>query len=249
MNSISIPKDIEQRIRQAVQQFWSTRDAQITHQEANVFSEQGNRGAVTGGKQLDGFVELLRCILIENGVRDEHIFCNAKLELPGFYRPSKKWDLLVVDKKKLVLAIELKSQVGPSFGNNFNNRTEEAMGSSLDIWTAFREGLFRDSAPWLGYFMLLEDCAGSSTPVSIRSPHFSVMAEFENSSYTKRYEVFCNKLVLERQYHAACFLTTRRNEASTGGFAVPSEKLSMVSFLSSMLAAIFAHRAMNGGEM
>lgn len=70
----------------------------------------------------------------------------------------------MVDDEKLILAIEPESHVGPSFGNNFNNRTEEAMGSALDIWTAFREGVFGNSLPWLGYLMLLEDCGGSSSP-------------------------------------------------------------------------------------
>ncbi len=41
----------------------------------------------------------------------------------------KKWDLLVVEGC-LIAAIEFKSQVG-SFGNNYNNRTEEALGSQL----------------------------------------------------------------------------------------------------------------------
>ena len=62
--------------------------------------------------------------------------------LPGYYRPEKKWDLLVVSNNQLVTAIEFKSQVGPSFGNNFNNRVEEAVGSATDIWTAYREKRF-----------------------------------------------------------------------------------------------------------
>jgi len=53
----------------------------------------------------------------------------------------------------LIAAIEAKSQVGPSFGNNFNNRTEEAMGSALDLWTAFRKRDYLDNPqPFLGYF-------------------------------------------------------------------------------------------------
>ena len=49
------------------------------------------------------------------------------------------------------MAVEFKSQVGPSFGNNFNNRTEEAIGNAEDIWTAYREGRFgRHRAPLLG---------------------------------------------------------------------------------------------------
>ena len=63
---------------------------------------------------------------------------------------------------QLGAAIEFKSQVGPSFGNNFNNRSEEAIGSATDVWAAYREGAFRPSPrPFLGYLMLLEDCAAS----------------------------------------------------------------------------------------
>jgi len=62
------------------------------------------------------------------------------LELPGYYRSEKKWDLIALSGGELVAAMEFKSQVGPSFGNNFNNRCEEAIGSATDFWVAFREG-------------------------------------------------------------------------------------------------------------
>jgi hypothetical protein len=40
--------------------FWSTREGQISKQAAEERHDQGNRSAVTGGKQLDGFVELIQ---------------------------------------------------------------------------------------------------------------------------------------------------------------------------------------------
>src|ERR1051326_6406697 len=91
---------------------------------------------------MDGFIELLSKLVIEAGVERGHIYYRESLELPGYFRPTKQWDCLVVVKGHLVAALEAKSQVGPSFGNNFNNRTEEAMGSALDLWTAFRENAF-----------------------------------------------------------------------------------------------------------
>ncbi len=112
---------------------------------------------MTGGAQMDGFISLLTAIIMDSGIEEKHIFRDKKLELPGFFRPTKEWDLLVVKNGQMILAVEAKSQVGPSFGNNFNNRTEEAMGSALDLWTAFREGAFnRTSRPWLGYIFLLK---------------------------------------------------------------------------------------------
>ena len=100
---------------------------------------------------MDGFIELFRNVIVETGISEEFIFTKKSLVLPGFFRPTKEWDLLVVKENKLVAALEAKSQVGPSFGNNFNNRTEEAMGSALDLWTAFRKGNFNSGEqPFLG---------------------------------------------------------------------------------------------------
>jgi hypothetical protein len=71
----------------------------------------------------------------------------TKRELPGFFRPTKDWDMLVVHEGHLIAAVEFKSQRGPSFGNNFNNRTEEAIGNATDLWTAFREGAYGKGRP------------------------------------------------------------------------------------------------------
>ena len=243
MSGMMIPQDLDVRIDSALSYFWSTRSRQIERQQGANVHDQGNRGAVTGGKQLDGFVTLIRDILILNGMSERNIFIDSDLELPGYYRPNKKWDLLVVDEHELLVAIEFKSQVGPSFGNNFNNRTEEAMGSALDLWTAYREGVFgTQQAPWLGYFMVFEDCGRSTTPVKVRSPHFKVRSEFADASYKRRYELFCNKLLLERQYSAACFLTTGIDENS-GIITMdcPNQSLSYRSFITSLLGSIIAH--------
>ena len=241
MSAIRVPRDLEDRIAEAVEFFWATRNGQITRQNQAGTHDQGNRGAVTGGKQLDGFVELIKDVLILNGVPERCIFIDTDLELPGYFRSNKKWDLLVVDNNELIIAIEFKSQVGPSFGNNFNNRTEEAMGSALDIWTAYREGVFGSQrAPWLGYFMVLEDCRKSNEPVRVRSPHFPVLREFIDASYKERYEIFCSKLLLERQYSAACFTTT---SITNNGiyYDFPREELSCREFIVSMLAAAVSH--------
>ena len=236
-----LPHDLNERLYGAVCTFWNTRTMQFNRQQESNIHDQGNRSAVTGGKQLDGFVNLTYDILVYNGVPQDSIFIDSYLELPGYYRPSKKWDLLIVHEGILLAAIEFKSQVGPSFGNNFNNRTEEAMGSALDIWTAYREGAFgNQEAPWLGYFMVLEDCNRSNTPIRISSPHFAVFPEFEGSSYKDRYEIFCNKLVLERQYNSACFITTGLDAEYTPFFDCPEDHLSYYRFITSLLSNVIA---------
>lgn len=193
--------------RAAVRDFWMMRQGQMRKQQQRGVNDQGTRSEVTGGKQMDGFARKIAQLLISAGLKSSQIYYDKKLDLPGFYRPTKKWDIIVKTNDQLLAAIELKSQVGPSFGNNFNNRIEEALGNTMDIWTAYREGAFGASpAPWLGFLFLLEDCAKSKSPVKVDEPHFSVFKEFRGASYAKRYELFCRKIVRERNYSASCLL-------------------------------------------
>jgi len=111
------------RTREAVSHYWRTRSVQRKKQRQTGKLDQGARGAVTGGAQMDGFIRLFTDLICDAGIARECLHCDEALELPGFFRPTKEWDLVVVKDGVLVAAIEAKSQVGPSFGNNFNNRT------------------------------------------------------------------------------------------------------------------------------
>jgi len=175
----------EEQTHQAVKYFWMIRESSLSVSSGG---NQGERGGVVAGKNMNGFLDLVRNVVLRNGLTeaDLHVSKPLHLTLPGFFRPTKRWDVLVIHKGILVAAIELKSQVG-SFGNNFNNRCEEALGSSTDLWTAFREGAFGQSPrPFVGYLMLLEDCEASCSPVNDKSSHFPIFPEFQNASYMKR---------------------------------------------------------------
>ncbi len=186
---------------------------------------------------MDGFIQLFSQLIIEAGVEQDNIFFKKSLELPGFFRPTKEWDFLVVKNNQLIIALEAKSQVGPSFGNNFNNRTEEAIGSALDLWTAYREGAFNKTVkPWLGYLFLLEDCEASQRPVRVKEPHFKVFPEFDNASYSKRYEIFCRKLIKERHYNVASFLLSDRKKGLKGEYNEPADDLTFEIFAKSLAA-------------
>lgn len=212
-------------------------------QEQSGRRDHGLRGAVTGGAQRDGFIELFADLVIQAGIPSQCIFRKKAVELPGFFRPTKEWDLLVVKDDMLVAAIEAKSQVGPSFGNNFNNRTEEALGSALDLWTAFRERAYLNSPPpFLGYCFMLEDCDASNRPVKVQEPHFKVLPEFANASYMERYRLFCRKLVLERYYTASAFLASSAEMGVRGRFHMPDEDLSMERFAKSLLSHVLQFR-------
>jgi hypothetical protein len=232
---------LEQRLREAVIHFWNSRETQAQKQGVKSgIRDAGARAAVTGGSQMNSFIELIRDLLEESGVSRPVIFCDRGVELPGWFRPEKKWDLLIVSDGSLIAAIEFKSQVG-SFGNNYNNRTEEALGSATDLWAAYREGAFSPSArPFLGYLMLLEEAPGSTSAVKAREPHYKVFEEFKAASYAKRYEILLTKLVRERLYDATCFLMSSNSEGLTGKYTEPAPELSFANFVSSMLAKAIA---------
>lgn len=219
-----------ERFYEAVQSFWDVRASQMRKQQESGRVDAGTRGAVTGGAQMDRMTALLVDVVEEAGLTGPAIHTNTSLELPGFYRAEKRWDLLVVSEGELIAALELKSQVGPSFGNNFNNRSEEAIGSATCLWTGYREGRFgRQPRPFLGYLFLLEDCARVHSPVKVKQPHFLVDPEFVDASYAVRYELLCRRLVRERLYDGACFaIATNENPTRV---AHPADDLAFKGFV------------------
>src|SRR3984885_15055902 len=238
---MALNADLEKRLRKAIKHFWGTRETQALKQGAKTGSrDAGARTAVTGGRQMDGFVSLVRDFLCENGLPKTQVYCEKRIELPGWYRPEKKWDLLLVENGQFLAGIEFKSQVG-SFGNNYNNRTEEAIGSACDLWAAYREGAFKPSArPWLGYMMLLEETLASTRPVKAQEPHFKVFPEFKSASYAKRYEILLTKLVRERLYDSACFLLSDAKRGVRGYYKEPATELGFENFFASLLARAIA---------
>ena len=231
--------ELPKHTREAVRFYWQKRTQQLEKQRKAGGSDQGLRSAVTGGAQMDGFIELLTKLVIEAGIDAKDIYYQNSLELPGYFRPNKKWDFLVVPNGQLIAALEAKSQVGPSFGNNFNNRTEEAMGGALDLWTAFREQAFGSAVrPWIGYMFLLEDCPSSTKPVGVKEPHFKAFPEFRDSSYAKRYELFCRRLVLEKHYDCAAFLMSNPETGLDGEYSEPASDLTFNTFANSLVGRI-----------
>ena len=183
----------EHKAREAVQAFWGNREAARQKQIESGKADQGERAGVTAGKNMDGFIALVLDLVQANGLAHAQIHQQrAVLTLPGYFRPTKLWDLLVIYKGELIAAIELKSHVGPSFSNNFNNRTEEAIGTAHDLWTAYREGAFgKQPRPFAGWLMLVEDAPKSRSPIKDKSPHFPIFEEFKGASYLKRYGLLC----------------------------------------------------------
>ena len=193
---------------------------------------------------MDGFSDLVSDILQVNGVPEEWIHSGTQLELPGYFRPEKKWDLVVTGNGKLLAVMEFKSQVG-SFGNNLNNRTEEAIGSATDLRRAYQAGAVGTDPPWLGYLMLLQKVEESTTPVKAMEANFKILPEFKGASYAKRYEILCERLVSEKLYDASCFLLSEGILGSKVHVEEPSPKSSFAQLVTALLAHVvprIAHR-------
>lgn len=141
----------------AIRSFWGTRGAQATRQIESGRVDAGTRGAVTGGEHLDAVAELIATVMTDAGLEPPR-----PLQLPGFYRRSKNWDLSARYGSTIGAVVELKSQLG-SIGNNANNRIEEMIGQAVDLWKAAREQVLGPTPPWFGYVMIVED-----SPVSTR---------------------------------------------------------------------------------
>lgn len=235
----------EAKAREATMAFWGNREKARQAQIDAGKADQGERAGVTAGKNMDGFLAMLIDIVQANGPAGAVIHQQrAVLTLPGYFRPTKLWDVLVMHRGQLIAAIELKSQVGPSFGNNFNNRSEEAIGTAHDLWTAYREGAFGNQPrPFVGWLMMVEDAPQSRSPVKDRSPHFPVFPEFQGASYLKRYDILCQRLAKEQLYTAAALMASPRSASATGQFGELSALTSLNTFVTSLAGHMAAEAA------
>ncbi|MFB6179588.1 MAG: PaeR7I family type II restriction endonuclease, partial [Halorientalis sp.] len=179
-------EDLESEVRDAVQWYWETLSGQAESQRDSEDSTRGRRAEVLGGKQMDGFAGLIEDLLVEAGVPRDAVDHDYYATLPGFFRHEKEWDTAVVYDGELLAVVEYKSQAS-SFGNNLNNRAEEAIGSFTDLIEAYEDGVFAPSPqPWIGYLMLMADNARSRNVPQVREVNFEVDDEFQDATYVDR---------------------------------------------------------------
>lgn len=234
----------QDKAREAIKAFWGNRNAAMQKQLESGNTDAGTRAAVISGKNLDGFRVLIKDLVEANGLAQATIHVNKGLVvLPGFFRPTKQWDTLIMLDGRLIAALEFKSQVG-SFGNNYNNRTEEAIGTAHCLWTAYRDGaLGENPKPFLGWLMVVEDAPGSRCPVRNEEPHFQVFPEYKNASYLQRYDLLCQKLVKEQLYTAAALLASPKEGQDSGEYSELSRLSSLEAFVTTFAGHIAAEAA------
>ncbi|MHB1536123.1 MAG: PaeR7I family type II restriction endonuclease [Acidimicrobiales bacterium] len=218
-------------VSEAVGAYWAARRGQAERSRALGVLNTGTRAEVTGGRHLDELQALLIRVFIDAGIPPRLIDVR-KRPIAGYFRRDKSWDVVVMVADRVVGITELKSMAGDSPGQNYNNRTDEALGQSLDVWTAVERGIIDTPLrPWLGYFMLLEDNEAFNTPVRGRRPVWEADPAFDGSTYATRYGIFFERMVRERLLDAACLILA---DKVTGAVRFLSETLSFQAFAASI---------------
>jgi hypothetical protein len=234
---------VKEEVKSAVKKFWLIRN--------------GGQG-VLGGKTLHSFLKIIEKVVASSGIEDVRIYSGKNSsQLPGFFPPHKSWDAIVMSKDQLIAAIEFKSQVG-SIGNNFNNRTEEVLGSSIDLKEAIEENAFGENANiFTGYIILVEKSESSVRTPDINMKYFPVMEGFlldesqRNSFYVKqddgtfpktkgisylsRYDLMCKRLMMKGLYKAATLLAIPKDDPE-GHYESISAETSITTFLTRLAA-------------
>lgn len=202
---------------------------------------------------MDSLAELMKKMAIDVGIPASWVHTRSSNEIPGYFRATKKWDLIVISEegklresvddretgRRLLACVELKSQVG-SFGNNVNNRAEEVLGVAVDVHKAFEYGVFGKQQPfWAGYLTVVEKTEETMTPVEVKEPYFPVLPEFRDATYMERWRLLCYRLMMERHYDSTCLIWASRTDGHiTSGF--PDVKLSFRQFATSFMHSLQA---------
>lgn len=227
--ALSVP-DYEQEFAAAVAAFWSIKRAQQAKSNAAGTGGGGTSGSVRGGKHMDPFEDLIRKVVADAGIQADPE-PGLKVYLPGFYRESKSWDVVLQYKGHILAVVEAKSQ-GSSLANNFNNRVEEAIGQAADVWKSHERGFAVSGIrPWVGYLMVVEETVKTTEPKNLVSgkpipPGMIVDSTFDGMSYAERYAEAFRRLDQERMLDATCVAITK----DAGTYSYPNAWLSFNGF-------------------
>jgi hypothetical protein len=175
------------------------------------------------------FLDLIATDLRRRGWKDVRTKAEGKagITVGGWFRPAKEWDIVCWRDSKPSVAVEMKTQVG-SYGNNENNRYEEALGNALDLRAKYRHEVH------LGFVFIICDEVASRRPMRPRVR--DVDPVFLGSSHVDRRLVFAKRILsyqVKRRplYDSAAVLMIRRD----GSYEHPADKSLRISNLASSL--------------
>ncbi len=212
--------------------YWTTRDSQAVSGGG-----EGLAAAVRAGKHFGSLEDLVESVFVDRGYSRDNFLRSVSATVPGYYRSTKTWDLIVRDGRTLVAALELKSLGAVSAGNNFNNRTEEAIGNATDLWLLHnRRAAFGEIRPWCGFLFLVEDHEETSHPVRQRPSPWPLEPEFRESSYKDRGAILSSRMMAEGLYDAVCYVTSSADPSKPAVEPVP--ELTWLRFVTAIQARV-----------
>jgi hypothetical protein len=237
----SIP-DYTDKVQASVRSYWDVRASQAQRSADSGAMNTGLRAEVTGGRHLDDLQLLLVDVFVDAGIPADMMEVK-RLPIPGYFRRDKSWDIVVTVKGRVLGIIELKSITGHKPGQNFNNRTDEALGQAVDVWRAVERGIIESPLrPWLGYVMLLEDNDEWNRVSPARRPVWPADPVFANTSAADRAAIFFDRMVRERLLDAACVMMAKRE---SGAVRYPQPSLSFQSLAAAMFGRTLQFMATN----
>ena len=222
--------DYEEAFAAAIQDFWMIKNDQQAAANLAGRSDGGTSGSVRAGKHMSPFELLIRQVVEDAGIEPDPAPSDT-LYLPGFYRETKSWDVVLQYQGHALAIVEAKSQ-GSSLANNFNNRVEEAIGQAADVWKSHERGLLISGLrPWVGYLMIVEETTKTTDPKHLLGGKavpagMKVDPLFDGMSYAERYATAFKRLDQERMLDATCVAIT----SGPGSYEYPNEWLSFNGF-------------------
>lgn len=202
----------EKRIADALSTFW------VTHARSNGRSSRSMRD----------FEAIVDDIVSMYGRGKQLCVIKGQPSIPSIFRPSKKWDIVVLNRhKEIVAAIELKSHTsGKDYEKNFNNRVEEALGTATDFHITMPYISRYIRSPFVGFFLLLEDNdASNAVKPAKRGKHFAIKDEtvlglFDGKNIIDRWQTCLDAFVNARIYNACGLLVAKRQSRSRSSFTI-----------------------------
>ena len=217
--------DYSEQFAAAIKDYW-----QVKASQKAASSSDGKSKDVRAGKHMDDFERLIHTVVTDAGIELDPQ-PETKIYLPGYYRETKSWDVVMQYKGHVLAIVEAKSQ-GSSLANNFNNRVEEAIGQAADIWKAHERGfLVSGMRPWVGYLMIVNEDTKTTEPKHLAKGKtiptgMKIDERFDGMSIAERYAEAFGRLDQERMLDATCVAITKDENS----YSYPNEWLSFNGF-------------------
>ncbi|GLY95686.1 hypothetical protein Acsp02_29410 [Actinoplanes sp. NBRC 103695] len=200
------------RVSAALRDWVSVREDQAARSAAKGSAQQGRRSSVTGGLHLNAINQLVVDEIRATGAVDLDMRTNRRATLPGYYRASKSWDLVVLQAGNPILAVEYKSMSG-SEGKNLNNRADEILGMAED---ARQAELNRLLPPRMrrAYVFVMGDNTDSTKAVQSGVRLGRVDPVFYMATYLERMAIMCKRMRDTGLFHMAWAVAVKESPFS-----------------------------------